>query len=295
MARTGYWEDSPFDGSVARLFGQVGARGGTQFHRVWENLASELLDLNGVRHIVKPEVTAWASASNKDSLDLYPFDEGLEDINDFYGASFAVRQRWQTKRGGAGQWRVTDWITLDLELNLFGNQPPYELPIGRFFESRPENSVARNHVRGDFMYRISDTTAILSDANVDLDDGTADLMNISYVVERTPRFSYALGYRRIHETDSNLLGLGANYELNTKHRLGLRAFYDLERNKAESFDIAIVRKFPRWYAAVVFGVDNIEKDVSISLSMWPEGAPEASIGTRRFTSLGTGTGIRPED
>jgi len=295
MGRAGYWDDTPFDGSTDRLFGQIGVRGGTQLWRLYEDVSSQLLDLNGIRHIIKPEFTAWASASNKDSLDLYPFDAGVEDIDDFYGTSLALRQRWQTKRGGPGKWRVVDWITLDLELNLFGDSPQYGLPLGRFYESRPENSVARNHIRADFMCRISDTTAILADGNFDLNDGNMDLLNISYAVERTPRFSYAIGYRRIHDTNSDLLGFGANYKINTKHRIAIRTFYDIERNKTESFDITIVRKFPRWYAAVTLGVDKIEDDISIGLSLWPEGAPQAALGSRKYTGLSRSTGIRTED
>lgn len=295
MARTGYWDSSPYEGSVGRAFGQVGVRTGTQLWRLYENAGSELLDVRGLRHILKPEATAWLSASNQNSLDLYPFDSGIESIDDFYGSSLALRQAWQTKRGPLGQQRVVDWVRFDVELNVFGNQPRHELPIGRFYDSRPEDSIARNHVRTDFMYRISDSTAVLSESNWDLTDGDMDLFTLSYAVERTPRFSYFVGYRRIGDTNSNLVGGGLNYEINAKHRFAVRSYYDLDRGETESFDISIIRRFPRWYAALTFGLDNIEEDVSIGLSVWPEGAPQAVIGSRRFTSLSESTGIRPED
>ena len=299
--RAGYWDASPDDGSVDRLFGTVGVRAASQLWRLFENITSQLLDVNGVRHIITPEVVAWASASNRDSRDLYPFDEGIEDIDDFYGTSLALRQRWQTKRGGGGsggeggEQQKVDWITFDLELNLFGETAEGDLPIGRFYPSRPENSIARNHARADFMYRISDTTAVFADGNFDLNDGDLDVANVSYAVERTPRFSYFVGYRRIHDTDSHLLGAGANYEINAKHRLAVRTYYDLERSRTEEFDITIVRKFPRWYAALTFSADQIEDDFGIGLSIWPEGAPQAALGSRRYTGLSTSTGIRPED
>ncbi len=295
MGRTGYWDNSPAEGSLDRLFGMLGVRMGTQFWRVYDQIESKLLDISGIRHVIKPEATGWLSASNQDSRDLYPFDEGIESINDFYGSSLALRQAWQTRRGGPGQWRNVDWITFDVELNLFGNQPKYEQSIGRFYDSRPENSIARNHVRTDFMYRISDTTAILSETNFDLSEGSMDLLDISYAVERTPRFSYFVGYRRIGDTDSNLIGGGANYEINFKHRVAVRTYYDLNRGETEEFDISLIRRFPRWYAALTFGLDNIENNVNVGVSIWPEGAPQAVIGSHRFTSLSESTGIRPED
>ena len=100
----------------------MGVRTGTQFWRCFD-AESRLFDVHGVRHIIRPEATAWLSGSNRDSLDLYPFDAGIEGINDFYGTSLALRQAWQTKRGGPGKWRIVDWITFDVELNLFGDQP----------------------------------------------------------------------------------------------------------------------------------------------------------------------------
>jgi hypothetical protein len=295
MARPGYWDGSAEGGSAARLFGSMGIRTGTQFWRVFDNVVSKLLDVYGVRHIIKPEWTAWVSGSNKDSNDLYAFDRGVEDIDDFYGSSLALRQRWQTKRGGPGNWRVVDWIKLDLELNLFGGVPKYTTdPIGRYYDSRPENSNARDHVRSDFSFRISDTATLLADSNWNLNDGSMDLFNVSYAVEYTPRFSYVLGYRRIGPTDSNLVGAGVNYELNSKYKMAVAAYYDLERNELETFDVTLIRRWPRWYSALTFGLDNVEDDIHLSLSVWPEGAPQMALGSRKYTGLSQGTGIRPE-
>ncbi|HPD31745.1 MAG TPA: hypothetical protein PLL20_17270 [Phycisphaerae bacterium] len=300
-ARAGYWDGSPRSGSVDRLFGMAGVRAGTQFWKLFENAVSELFDINGVRHVIRPEVTAWGSASNRDSYDLTPFDHGIEDVDDFYGTSIALRQRWQTKRGGPrtpggeGEWRKVDWIVLDIELNLFGNSPLYELPIGRYYAVRPENSVARNHVRTDFLYRISDTTTILSDSNFDLTDGDLDLFNLSYAVERSPRFSYFVGYRRIHDTDSDLIGAGANYGISTKYRVAVRTYYDIQRNRTDMFDISLIRKWPRWYSALTFQLDRLEDSFGVGLSVWPEGAPQMALGSRRYTSLSESTGIKPED
>ncbi len=303
MGRSSVWDDSPLEGGLDRQFGMIGGRLGTQFWRVFPDAESRVLDVNGVRHVIRPQATAWMSATNTDSRDLYPFDQYVENINDFYGTSVALRNSWQTKRGGPGQWRNVDWMKFDLELNLFGNQPRqplfwshyHTLPIGRYYDSRPEDSIARNHIKADYMYRISDTTAVLSDANVDLNDGSLDLFNISYAVERTPRSSYFAGYRYIGPTDSHLIGGGFNYLLNEKHTVGLRAYYDLDRGELEQLDLAVIRKFPRFNAGLTFGLNNIEEDFNVGVSLWPEGAPGTAIGSRQFTALSEGTGIRADD
>ncbi len=294
--RAGYWDGSADGGSRDRMFGSLGMRAGTQFWRLFEEVSSDLLDVHGVRHVIEPQATAWVSQTNSDSIQLNPFQPGVETIDDFYGSSVALRQRWQTKRGGPGNWRVVDWITFDIELNLFGNAPKYmDRSIGRFYDHRPENSIARSHVRTDAMYRISDTTTVLADANFDLNDGSLDLANVSYAVERSPRLAYFIGYRRIGDTDSNLVGFGGNYEIDVKHRVAVRAYYDLDRNNLDQLDLTLVRKFPRWYTALTFGLDRITEDFSVGVSVWPEGAPGVAIGHKRYTSLATSTGIRPED
>jgi hypothetical protein len=297
----GYWHGQPHDHSVDRIFGTAGVRAGTQFWKLFENASSELFDVNGIRHLVSPEITAWASGSDRPSRDLTPFDPGIEDIDDFYGTSIALRQRWQTKRGGPaaggdGQWRKVDWITFDIELNLFGNTPKNNPPtqIGRFYPVRIEDSAARNHVRMDSIYRISDTTAILSDGNVDLNDGDMDTLGVSYAVERTPRFSYFVGYRQIHDTRSELIGSGINYKATTKYEFAVRTYYDIRREQTDMFDITIIRKFPRWYGALTVGVDKINDDFAMSVSVWPEGAPQMTLGNRRYSSLSETTGIKPE-
>ncbi len=301
MVRAGGWSESPREGSIGRIMGSYGLRSSMYFWRLFENVQSRLLDVNGIRHVIQPDVTAWVSHSNKSSTDLYPFDEGIEDIDDFDGVTVGLRQRWQTKRGGPGRWRVVDWITLDLELGAF-NGDDWVFPDGKAlvsythgdaFVSRPEDSIARNFVNANFIWRVSDSTALLSDANWDIDDGEMDTFNISLAVERTPRFSYFLGWRYIREIDSNLLGLGANYRISRKHTLAFREYFDLERGETLEFSVTYIRKFPRWYVAASFDLDKAEDEFGISLSAWPEGVPEWTVGTRRYTGLATSTGIRP--
>jgi hypothetical protein len=118
-----------------------------------------------------------------------------------------------------------------------------------------------------------------------MNDREMDIANISLAVERTPRFSYLIGYRFIDETESNLLGLDINYRMTEKHTLAVRELFDLEEGETLDFTIGLIRKFPRWFGALSFEVDEAEDDFGISLSMWPEGLPQAALGSRRFTGL----------
>ena len=293
-ARGSYWDGAPgIDGAAFRGFFSYGARGSMYFSRVFDEVESRLLDLHRLRHEIKPDVTFWFSHTNVDSHQLTPFDRGIETLDDFDGVTVGLRQRWQTKRGGPGERRTVDWLTLDLETGFFNNAHPGVPTHGDAFYSRPETSLARNFVNGNVIWRMSDSTALLYDFNWDVNDCQMDVQNISLAVERTPRLSYFLGWRTIDATNSNLLGVGANYRISDKHAFAVREFFDIDRGETEEFAITYLRKFPRLYVALTFELDETEGESIVSIAAWPEGLPEATIGSRRYTGLATSTGIRP--
>ncbi len=290
-ARGTAWDDSPSEGGLARALGAVGVRSSMYLSRDYPEARSSLFDIDGVRHIVKPELVAWASAANRDADDLFLFDDRIEGVDATDGVTLGVRQRWQTKRGQGATRRVVDFLTLDLEVGVFNDSDGEALTNGYTSFSRPEESVARNFVNGAMVWRVNDRTALLSEVNFDMNDGAVDVFNLSLAVERSPRFSYLLGYRYIGDTDSNLLGFDMNYRLTEKHTLALREAFDLERGQTLDFTIAFIRKFPRWFSAVSFELDEAEDDYGVSFSLWPEGLPRATLGSRRFTGLANTTRI----
>jgi hypothetical protein len=260
--------------------------------RVYPEARSELLDISGIRHVIKPDITAWASESNEDKNDLFPFDETVEEINESDGVALGIRQRWQTKRGPDDARRIVDVFTHDLEVGVFNDAESDEVTNGFASYSRPENSISHNYLNSATIWRVNDRTALLSEMNYDINDGEIDVLNVSVAVERTPRLSYLIGYRFIDETESNLLGFDMNYRLTEKHTLALRELFDLDRGQTLDFTVAFIRKFPRWFGALSFEVDEAEDDFGFSLSIWPEGLPQAALGSRRFTGLANTTSLK---
>lgn len=290
--RSSYWDDSPLGGGLHRAYGAVGVRGSAYLWRLYPDSRSTMWDIDGIRHIIKTDITAWGAAANRDAHELYPFDPSVEGIGDFDGITLGVRQRWQTKRGAGDNRRTVDLFTLDVETGVFNDTGGDAVTNGFASFSRPENSVARNYINARTAWRINDRTAILSETNFDMNDGEVDIFNLSLVVERPPRLSYLIGYRFIEETESNLLAFDMNYQMTEKHTLALRERFDLDRGRTLDFTVAFIRKLPRWFAAVTFDLDEGEDDFGISFSIWPEGLPRAALGSRRFTGLGSSTELR---
>lgn len=293
-ARGTVWDDSPGDGGLTRVMGTYGLRGSMYLTRTFDKVESELFDIHGLRHIIKPDVTAWVSHTNVDSDQLFPFDEGVEGVDEVDGVTVGVRQRWQTRRGSPDRLRTVDLFTLDVEFGAFNDSPGKDVTNGFASFGRVENSIARNYVRSSTVWRINDATALVSEANFDLTDGELDIFNISYSVERDPRFSYLFAYRFIDQIDSNLLGFGANYRISEKHSIAIREQFDLDRGRTLDFAVGYVRKFPRWFVSITLDLDEVDDDIGVSVSAWPEGLPSAAVGSRRFTGLATSVGIRPD-
>lgn len=294
--RGSYWDGQPLDaGGLWRGLAVYGVRGGGYLSRVYEDIQSELLDINRIRHIIRPEYTAWWSHSNADNELITPFDEGIETINDFYGFRAAVKQTWQTKRGIGDKQRTVDLLTFDLEAGAFGGDGVEEDEHSNGYANpiRPEDSRSRNYISADLAWRLSDTTSIIYDFNFDLNDGSVDRHDVAIAVERSPRLSYVWGYRYAGDIDLNLFGGGFNYRLNEKHAVAFRFWEDIETGNLGEVAISYVRKLPRWNFAINVESDQVFDDFSVSLSLWPEGIPEWTLGSRRFTNLATSTAIRP--
>jgi hypothetical protein len=291
--RGDYWDGQPLDsGGLWRGLGLYGLRGGSYLYRVYDEFESELLDVHRIRHIINPYFTGWWSHSNARSTIITPFDEGIETIDDFYGFLFGVRQTWQTKRGAGDLRRTVDLLTLNLEVGAFGD-PQGEFSNGYANFIRPEDSRTRNYFAGDLVWRLSDTTSVLYDFNFDLNDMNYDRHNVSVAVERSPRLAYVFGWRDAEDIDLNVVGGGYNYKLNEKHITAFRIWWDVDRLQLGEMSFTYVRRLPRWYLAFTVDTDEVFDDLSFSVSVWPEGIPEWTLGSRRWSGLATSTGIRP--
>jgi len=288
------WNDSPEGGAASRAFGSAGVRGSMYLTRMYPDVRSKLFDIDGLRHVVKPDLVVWGAGANRDPHELFPFDETVEGIHDASGAAFGVRQRWQTKRGEGPDRRTVDVFTHDLEIGAFDNASGDAITNGYTSYTRPENSIPRDYVNSATSWRVNDRTAVLSEMNYDLNDSRVDILNLSLAVERTPRFSYLIGYRFIDKSNSNLLGFDMNYSLTEKHTIAFRELFDLDRGRTLEFTVALIRKHPRWFSALSFELNQSANDFGVSLSIWPEGLPQAALGSRRFTGLANTTSLKKD-
>ncbi|MEO6437457.1 MAG: LPS assembly protein LptD [Tepidisphaeraceae bacterium] len=265
------------DGAAAnRVLAGTGVRFNTQFWKVDNAAKSDLFDIHRIRHIIEPEVHLFASASNIDPNELFIYDTPVDNINDVQAVQFALRQRWQTKRGGPGRLRSVDFLAFNVEANFFANQPDDEdlAPVGfrgLFFDSLPEASVPRNSINADAEWRMSDNTILLADAQHNLDEQVLATGSVGLIAKRDTRVTYFVGLRYIDELDSSIGTVAFSYELTRKYSVGLRQSYNFDDEGDVYSSLSFQRKFDRFFMMFTIYDDRVEDEQGIGFALYPEG------------------------
>ena len=283
------------DGSSAeRIYSAAGVRLSTAFWKVDDSVQNDLLDLHRLRHVIEPELNVYAAAQTTDRTELLIYDEPIDAIHDFQAINVALRQRWQTKRGGPGRWRSVDFLSVNVGYNHFENAPedfdiePRDFR-GLYFVSLPEASIPRDSVYLDAIWRFSDYIELLGDASYNVEEDQLARGSVGFGVRQTPRLSYFLGYRHVGvEVDTvidnhrfrfdrqDLVLFAADYQLSTKYRMNIAQSYDFARDKFVRSAVSVTRAFDRWFAQVGVRVDKIDDETAIFFNFWPEGLDRPS-------------------
>ncbi|MGE5607861.1 MAG: hypothetical protein ACM359_01285 [Bacillota bacterium] len=289
------------DGSaLGRLYMGGGVRANTAFWKVDDTVQSDLFDLHRLRHVIEPQLNLYSAVQSEDRTSVFIYDEPVDAITDISAMQWALNQRWQTKRGGPGNWRSVDFFTFNVAWNYFFSQPPdVELnPTnfrGIYYASVPEASIARNSVNMDADWRVSDALDLLGDVAINTDSGDLATATIGLQVRQTPRVSYYVGLRHIGDItledvntatsrgqifplikgnffeyeDQDLVLLGLDYALSPKYRLSVGYSYDLAQSRNVRSVIALTRQFDRLFVSVSARTDNIENDSAFMVNVWP--------------------------
>lgn len=289
-----------------RLFVGAGMRMTTAFWKVDDTAKSELFDIHRLRHVIEPELNLFTSAQTTSRDHLLQYDEPIDEINDITAVQIALHQRWQTKRGGPGRWRSVDFFSLNVEANFFMNKPPDSqlAPTafrGLYFATEPEASLPRNSINSDAIWRVSDTTAILADAQYNIDNSTLASASIGLAAARDTRLAYFAGLRYIDSGEYAPLSAGGtfipkdlhsvvltgavNYEISPKYTVAAKQSFDFGTSQKVLSNYSLIRHFDRWYASITFRVDYIGNQSGVFFNVWPEGLGTAASSSERLQEV----------
>ena len=300
------------DGSMAQgqenvWSGETGIRASTQpYWKVYPNVKSQLWDLNQMRHLIKPYLTAVAYTQNDSVF------EQRDTLN------VGISQRLQTKRGLGDKQRNVDWMRLDMDVTWVNNSGddsagpdrfiwnrPFIPPINTFSQVIPLQDrrgtdlfgPRRNYVGADYSWLMSDTTAVLSDMNYDMQSGVVQQLNVGFSHMRWPNLQYYIGSRYLKRLDqgngeysSNAFTFAITYVLDPRYTVVYSQELDFEYGTTIRNDITLIRQYHRLYWGLTFSADESLDRQSIVFSLWPQGVPGLAIGESRYVGLGGSAG-----
>ncbi len=270
-----------------RFLGGAGARLSATFTRIDDGFRNRLLDLNRLRHVVEPYATFWYGYDSLPDGALPVFDQSIEGATGAALAQFGLRQRWQTQRGGPGNWRSVDWISLDLGAVLSPSSDDFQpdpaapqrvaqSPIPRFFAWRPELSQWGSNAYGSATWELSDSFTLagrmiylLQDRPLITKEGALPnlaLGSIGFEMAHSPQVRTFLEYRYLAPDDTELLQGGLAYQISRKYAVQFSPQYDIQEGDFRAISGSIERTFPDFNLSFVAGYDLILDETSVALN-----------------------------
>ncbi len=297
-------DDSLVERQDAVWIGEGGVRMSVpSFWRVYPDVQSRFWDLNQLRHVVSPQLTAVAYTHSHKAVEQ-------RDVLDL-----GIYQRWQTKRGPVGPdgQRTVDWLKLNLDFvwvsdpgdasagpdQILWNQPfiPLANPSGSVLLPRDRRATGmfgprRDYIGTDAALRLTDTTSVLADMHYDTRSGVFDQINVGFSRLCWPNLSYYVGSRYLRrvvsgrERGSNAVTFAATYVIDPRYTAVFSQQYDFDYGKGTRSDITLIRRYHRMNLAMTLSADESLDEQSFVVSLWPQGVPELAFGLRRYTDLG---------
>lgn len=304
-------DGSPASSKDNVWIGEGGVRMSLQpYWKVYPDVKSQLWDLNQLRHIVSPYFVAVG----------YTQSDSVVEQRDT--ASAGISQRLQTKRGTGDKMETVDWMRLDTDITwvnhpsdtsagpeqFIWNKPfipltnPFENPLDPNAQDRRNNNAfgpSRNSFCADYIWRISDTTALLSDMNFDIKSGVIQQFDIGFSRLCWPNLSYYVGTRYLRqfnstleknygadlEKGSNMFTFAATYEIDPRYTVVFSQEFDLEYGKTVRSNMSLIRRYHRVCWALTYSADASLNSNAIVFSIWPQGVPQLGSGRRNYAGL----------
>ncbi len=304
VGRVTYWDTSfpasgnQLNGNTTRLWGQVGFRSSVEIWKTYHHIRSNFFDVHQLRHIIEPEISLFQTGSTVQRGYLQPFSRDVEGITDASGAQFALRQVFQTLRGRPGHRQEVNWITLNVDADVFWNQPKYgpfypgdpmyagapfstsdfgSPVLGYFDFSRPDLSQVADSLNSNFSWRIGADVRALADEDWSIDNQKLEKFDTGLAVDQSPNLSYFFGNQYLGPLSTDQWTVAVNYQLTRKYIVSLVQSYDFSLAHNVMSSITLVRKLPRFYTAVTLGYSADTKDTAVFFSIFPAGYPHAGI------------------
>ena len=251
--------------SQFRAVNNVGFSASTHLSRVY-NLHSKRFQINRIRHVMTPEVRwEYTPFSTGNAEEFIQFDE-IDTVDQIDHVTLGLRNRFQTKRGRPENRYVVDYVTVDLEADVFPGHAGM-------------NRNLNDNLRWDVIWQTTERIVIASQDNqYDFGLGHFSRGNLGVSYSPTPRIRTSLGYTYIHANSSAVTfvlecPLSDRWELLFYEQYDFNALRANGRRKSKNLETQVTfrRDMHEWFVDLIFSRDEGEGDVSAKMAVIPKG------------------------
>ncbi len=102
-----------------RLIAEFGVEANTKIYNTWQNIRSDFLGLDGLRHICEPYVNYTYITDPSVNRNKLLFFDGVDRLENLNFLRIGVRNRLQTRRGGFGDAKIYEWFSMENYWNIY--------------------------------------------------------------------------------------------------------------------------------------------------------------------------------
>lgn len=283
-----------------------GVRASTTFTASYDTVRSRLLDLERLRHVIKPYGMLWYGWDSNDLTNYPIYDQEWEGWSGGTVGQAGIDQRLQTMRGGPGNWQSVDWVTVDAgvvvddrgnDLQRTTNTPGdtfglknFQSPMPSFYAWRPEYSQWGDHLYGQGTWALGDAlglygmmTWMLEDRDSQGDDLAQG--SLGFRIKQSPAVTWYTEYRYVNTfddtgeyPDDELLQGGLQYRVSENYNIALAGQYDFLAETFRSATGTLTRQFPDFAVTINGGYDLITNAYTFGLGV-SIGGQSADLGS----------------
>ncbi|HEX6963395.1 MAG TPA: organic solvent tolerance protein OstA [Lacipirellula sp.] len=190
----------------------------------------------------------------------------MEIADDLTALRLGVHQRWQTKRGVAGNQHLVDWLTLDMNASLFpdADRDNFGADVGL--------------IDYDLRWHLGDRFSILSDGFADTFGDGLKTVSAGVLLNRPTVGNMYAGLRSINgPVSSNVLMSSFNYRLSEKWLTTASASYDFEGTGNIGQTVSVTRIGESLLVTVGVNVDHSKDNFGVNFLLEPRFLPNLRV------------------
>ena len=326
MGEAAYWQDDGFtNNSMNRFYGSAGLRGSMQLWKVFPEVRSQILGLNGLAHKQTLGFDYYFADSTQDLNDVPQYNQFEDNAQERFRTRLifntfglnnsallnpAYDPRVYAVRSGAARNVSSPYFELVddqqvLRLNWSHRLqtkvgPPerqrvkdwmtLDLGLSYFPDAGDDNfGESFGLATANYMWDLGSRTKLLANGQFDFFEDAPQVWDVGFLNQRSTRGSLYVGYRNIQAGDleSQLLTGSVSYAMSEKWIATLGTAYDIAENQDRGQSLTITGIRADFLIHVGLSVDSSKGNFGVGFMIEPRLGPMNAGSSRLSSLLGT--------